>query len=516
MTISADETGPAVDADSASSRRSVGAYALILLTIAVAVFGLTNLLPLLPYDLWWHMRVGQIILDTGRIPTVDAFSFTTYGAPYDNYAQFWLAEIALYRLYAAGGIGLLVLARALTCALACALVWLAARQRAGVAPATLATLFAVALGFTGFILRPQLFGVALGAALLLCLTQDLAGKRAAWLAPIPLIMLLWTNVHGTWTLGALLLAIWFAARGAAARRATQGLRAWLRLMAVPIAIGLLSFLAVLLNPRGVRIVPYALSIAADPVVQGYATEWMPATFREPVGAIYLTGFLLASLLLILSPKRPDVFETLVYLAFGFLGLKMIRGSIWFGLFMAPAVARHLDALVATRRIASRPPRVALRSPARRFLNAAVAILLLLAAAASTPWAREALNPGWSMDSLLGADTPVAATAALLKSDVGPNVFHDQRFGSYLIWAANPPHRVFLDARMELYTPELVEEYRAIADGLPGWEEKLVRRDVRALVLSPERQAALAKAVEDSGAWERIYADAGALVFTRRD
>src|SRR6185369_13585617 len=41
-------------------------------------------------DLWWQLKVGQIIHSTHHIPTADSFSFTAQGQPWT--AHEWLAQ----------------------------------------------------------------------------------------------------------------------------------------------------------------------------------------------------------------------------------------------------------------------------------------------------------------------------------------------------------------------------------------------------------------------------------------
>ena len=40
-------------------------------------------------DLWYHLKIGEIIWNTHSIPRVDLFSFTAYGHPW--MAQEWLS-----------------------------------------------------------------------------------------------------------------------------------------------------------------------------------------------------------------------------------------------------------------------------------------------------------------------------------------------------------------------------------------------------------------------------------------
>src|SRR5688500_2525400 len=67
-----------------------------------------------PNDFWWHVRTGQLILQTRAIPTIDLFSYTQVGAPWIN--QAWLMQVALAQLMAWGGIPLVIFAHALTIA----------------------------------------------------------------------------------------------------------------------------------------------------------------------------------------------------------------------------------------------------------------------------------------------------------------------------------------------------------------------------------------------------------------
>ena len=42
-------------------------------------------------DLWFHLKLGQVVWNTHSIPTTDTFSFTAYGHSWT--AHEWLAEV---------------------------------------------------------------------------------------------------------------------------------------------------------------------------------------------------------------------------------------------------------------------------------------------------------------------------------------------------------------------------------------------------------------------------------------
>src|SRR5438874_856954 len=71
------------------------------------------LLPILDYDIWWHLRLGQSIVEHGAIPATDSFSQygLQSGKPWIAYS--WLFEVLAYGAYRAFGYEGIFLGRAL-------------------------------------------------------------------------------------------------------------------------------------------------------------------------------------------------------------------------------------------------------------------------------------------------------------------------------------------------------------------------------------------------------------------
>src|SRR5207249_4337608 len=53
--------------------------------------------PIYDPDVWWHLRTGQYIFQTLRVPRTDIYSFTVFGKPW--FAPEWLSEAAMYGIY---------------------------------------------------------------------------------------------------------------------------------------------------------------------------------------------------------------------------------------------------------------------------------------------------------------------------------------------------------------------------------------------------------------------------------
>jgi hypothetical protein len=117
---------------------------------------------------------------------------------------------------------------------------------------------------------------------------------------------------------------------------------------------------------------------------------------------------------------------------------------------------------------------------------------------------------------VSAETPIEATRFLLRESLPGSIFNDQAFGSYLIWAAQPPsgYPVFVDTRIELYPARIWQDYLDISAARCGWEEKLAAYGVNTLMLSPEAQPALIDAARRSASWRIVYEDRSAVILVR--
>lgn len=478
------------------------------LAALTGVFVFVSTHPIRPDDFWWHLAVGREIVESGRIPRVDTYSYTMAGAAYPSYQMFWLMEVGLYGVYRLGGPALVVFAHSLVITACYGLVIGLARRASGSwRLAAFGGLFAAALGMFDWNVRPQAITFLLGALFLWAIEKARGRPRlgGGWLAAFPLGMLVWVNSHGSFLLGLVLIGLWL---GEAAWEGVR-LRRWEGVRGPLAALGL-ALLACLVNPRGLGVLVYVRTLTGNPAVQKLVTEWAPPSFDSLGGALFLGGLLFSAALLALSPRRPSWRELGTFLAFGALGLKTSRGVTWYGLTMGPVLAGHLGALAG--QWGWRPGRGGGGSPG---LNRLFAGLLLLMALGSLPWFKQALPLPAQKAGLISGETPVQATAFLLAERLPPPVFHAISFGSYLIWAAQPEYRVFVDGRIELYPLELWADYLAISAAQADWEERLASYGVQTLMLSPELQPRLIAAAQASPNWVQVYQDQAAVIFVRR-
>ncbi len=483
------------------------------LTVVVGIFIFLNTHPIRPHDFWWHLKVGELIVTTGEIPTTDPFSLTQAGTPY-TFWVFWLVDSAFYVLYRLGGPALIIFAHALAITAGYALVtWLAHARSGTWRSAAFAAFFAAALGLNDWNVRPQAIGFPLAAAMLWAIhAYRRRPRRALWLV-FPTCQWIWANSHGAFPIGLVLIGLWLADAGwrALRERPDTVAAAWARVQGPAVALALAGG-ACLLTPKGPRIVTYLLNMAGDPRIRTLIPEWAPPTWATLSGKLFFLALALSTGVLALSWKKVSARDVLTFVAFGVLALRTSRGIVWFGLVMAPILADHGTRL--GRRLGQRIGLTPSHNRGIPALNTALLGVLLLAAVGTLPWFKAALPLPPPKAGLLSSETPVKATAYLLDTAPPGPLFHDLAFGSYLIWAATPEYRVFVDTRIELYPLEVWRDYVTISAAEGDWEARLAAYEVRTLMLSRQTQGRLVEAAGASERWTEVYADETAVLFTR--
>ncbi|HLI25914.1 MAG TPA: hypothetical protein VKZ60_02505 [Chloroflexota bacterium] len=455
-------------------------------------------------DLWWTLALGRAVWETGALPAHDPLAYTPTDTPF-RYAQ-WLAGLLLYGAYRLGGGELLLVLRAALVATVFALLYRGCR-RAGAAPplAGLGTLLVLPLVNVGLALRPQLFALVPFVLYLEATRHPVAGGRWRWL--LPLVMVFWVNVHGSFLLGIALVALALLARaGALAWRegwrgalGEPGVRALAQLLA-------LSLLAPLANPYGLDLVPYLQTyLAANPDHVGLGdllTEWVPTSLATPGGPAFFASLAVLAAALYASRQRLGTAELLRLGLFAGLGLRWLRGIVWWGLVLPAPLAG-----VVQRGWVGPPAPAAPRGHAG--LNALLLGAALVAGAASLPWWRAYYGP---LAPPLLAPSPLVTAADWLATQEPEPVFHYLAWGPYLAWRLERP--VFADGRYEAHPRAVFADYLAVSEARPGWETRLTAYGVEWLVLDQRAQAPLVRAAAASPAWQRAW-ETGPLVVFRR-
>ena len=190
------------------------AFVLPLVFLFVGMHGAKTLLG--DGDTGWHLRTGEWILAHGRVPDHDIFSFTRSGQPW--YAWEWLWDVAFGWLHLHFGMAAVLVGSSLVLALTFALLFRLARWKSGDALVALVATLVAAAGSTGhWLARPHLFTMLFTVVfytLLERVDRDDAARGMLWL--LPPLTVLWTNLHGGFFVGILLVGAYAAGEFAGA------------------------------------------------------------------------------------------------------------------------------------------------------------------------------------------------------------------------------------------------------------------------------------------------------------
>lgn len=495
------------------TKNQISSAHLLWLALALMVaLAIAFLLPVTPQDYWWYLRIGRDTLAAGAVPTVDELSFLQAGAPMVYHS--WGAAVLFWLVYRAGGLTLTVLLRGLLVAAAYALLWLTARRLgAGRIGAALVLLLAVLTSSNNWSMRPQLFAYPLFALALFILyewqngekslaTKSHKGKSRGIIYWLPLLSLLWVNLHGSFIMLILLTG--------AALVFGRGDRRSLAL-----AFGGV-LLATLLNPRGLGAWVYvydSLTVAAN----RFSAEWHAPVNEGWQMNLFFLWLLTFPLPAALSPRRLSRLEWAWFLGFGFLALWGERYVIWF-IFILTVLTSVLLADWENKLIKdSPPPRAGTLRRAQggaRFLpavNSILVCLLILLPFPLLPGVRET----WQPDAPPATEsTPIAAAEWLAAHpDLPSPLWAEIGFASYLEFAL-PSRPPWMDTRFELFTVKQWEAYRAVSEARFDWQARLDETGANLLMVSTHYQPDLLEALSAAPAWCELYRDETAVIYER--
>ena len=471
---------------------------------AILLFGLLAMTarPATDPDLWWHLRTGQWIVETGHVPHSDPFSFTR--ARHAWVSHEWLSEVVFYELWKhAGAAGLIVFSAIITTAgfmllyLRCLFYgaekhWVAA-----------AIAFGALASAPSWGVRPQMFTFTLASLLLWLLESSNTDNRPRLLFWIPPLLLLWLNLHAGFALG---LALLFAYGLGLIMETAAGNTPWqqTRPVVVRVLLLLLACLALVpLSPSGAQLYRYPFDTLRSSGMRSFIVEWFSPDFHDWLYRPFLLVWLVLLTALASSRSRPKGRVIVPLLLTSFAALDAVRHIPIFVLVAVPVIAAALPVASASR--AASQPRPNL-SRFRPLFN--MAVVVLIGVFVLVKW----FSLARSQDAREVDLYPQKAVAFLQASAQPRRIFVYYDWGGYAIWKLYPEYRVFVDGRADLYGDDLLRQFKTAIQLRTGWRDILDHWKVEAVLVPPS--CALAQALLLDPSWHVTYSDSKAIILLR--
>ena len=446
--------------------------ALVGLALGFAALGLR---PLRDPDVWWHLRTGELILESGFTKT-DPWSHASSN-PWLLHE--WASQVLMYVSYLAGGYrGVIVLHSLLMLTLAIVLI---GSIRAVSTPAIsfFIGLLALVGVFLGSAERPQLISWILLAAVLPALRRWTAARRPPWWL-IPVVAI-WANLHGLWAMSLALygcLTIGLAV--------DVGFARW-RAYRSFVLIGFLSLAAASLTPNGPALLMAPLHVRE---YARFVAEWNPPTLLNP---FFGASFILLAIVVVgwaRGGRKVDAVEITFVLGGCLASLPYIRTMPVLAIALAPVAAATLN------RLARRPTVEYRQNHANVALSAALVITFVSLAVLWLPQIPS-----------IARGAPWKASAELDALPGRARVLNEYVLGGWLLWSARDTSPA-IDGRTEIYAPDYLAETLRSIDSAPGWKSYIEREQLSAVWIS--KDAPLVRGLKEAG-WRVHFRDEDSVI-----
>ncbi|MBT0893241.1 hypothetical protein KI811_05355 [Geobacter hydrogenophilus] len=458
-------------------------------------------------DTGYHIRAGEYILNRFSIPRYDMFSFLSPPLPWT--AHEWLSEIIMALLHRGFGLTGAVIFFASLIAFTYYLFFKLIMRSAGnnILLSALVSLVAISASTIHWLARPHIFSLLL-IILWYFILDSFQYRNRNWLFFLPLLMLLWVNLHGGYVIGFVMTGIYFVGNLTNALWGQSDEKQQSLANAKKLAISIaLCLIASLINPFGVHILLFPFNLVSNKYIMDHVMEFLSPNFHD----LSIFKYLLLAMIAVFAVSREklNLTQLLLVLLFTNMALYSVRYIPLFAIITAPILLRRVDQIMTDSDngllaiLRERSTNIAkLDASNRGFLWPALAMMLVIFLAASG-------KIEFRFDE---KKKPVAAVEFLKKEKIAGNMLNNDEFGDYIIYAAWPQYKVFFDGRSDMYGTERMKEYNTVVGFDTGWDDVVSKYRFTWVIFDTD--SILSRILLQKKDWKLIYSDKVANIFVR--
>lgn len=517
---------------------------LLLWTFLVGCIHMTS------FDIWWHLKTGELILQRGELPDTDWFTYTDWDKPWID--LHWGFQLIVTWLHAWGGPELLVLTKAACLAATVATGWLAAGRGLPAWAKAAAWILPVICLSGRALVRPEMISLVFLGTWCWILSRVDERPRLIWI--LPLLQMVWINCHALFVLGLVVGAAFFVDR--VTRELARG-----RFGLAPVdsqlgfrqltAAGVVTIVASFANPYLEEGALFPLVLYRKFSVDHAYYSTRIGEFQTPLalwrrigfGNLYLLSeallwlLALASFVWLALERRISILRLLLFTGFSHLAWKAARNTTLLALIGGVVVCANCAEALALRRLrlaqnTKRLRRSGTRSATDRIgrvMNPVMlAILAVLVVAVPTGywshWAGEGRRFG------IGIENDKYWYALGAAQFAGQEGMPERAFvvtigqaAPYLYYNA-PQRRVFMDGRLEVATRTTFERHELVRQMMDpnsslfrpdgAWVDQIrdEHGNVPTVVLDSRHARNQINGLLLTPSWRLVFADPAAAVF----
>ena len=441
------------------------------------------------------------------------------------FAWEWLFDIVIGAIHHYAGLNGVVFFSAVLIALTFTLVLRVTLARGATLLVVLPLLLlAVTTASIHMLARPHLLSwlFAMIVFAILDAPSDVSWRRLLWL---PLLMLLWANIHGGFLLGFVLLGCFLvdAFIACVADRNSAGAGAMLVRLA---AVTGLSAFATFINPYGFRLYTHIYGYLSDRFLMDHINEFQSPNFHQWAPRCFALLLIVSFAGVAAQRGRIRPAHLLIALFCAYSGLYSSRNlpiaSLLIVLIMAPIYSQSIqdasrnEALVPRFRLllgrysalSQRLTSTELRLHWPLWPVGAILVGTWICAHGGRLGGKQYMDAHFDANRF-----PVRAASFLASNGIRDPLFGPDSWGGYLIYRLYPANKVFVDDRHDLYGSTFFRKYLQTINVAPGWEKLLNDEDVQWVVIP--YQSALANILEITPGWQKRYEDPTAVIYVHK-
>ncbi len=456
-------------------------------------------------DLPRHILVGQVIARTKEIPATEPFAYPYRNIPYVSHE--WLSDLLFFGIYSMTGLAGTIVVSATILATTFYLLLRNSIKRFNLRiPLLFLFLLGAAATSIHWITRPHLFSMLM-LAILLIMTDQLARGEKTPLWIFPALMVLWSNLHGEFIAGILVLlayaagSTWDYIFDKQNADISAGKKLWLTL--------LLSMIACLFTPSGIQSWVSLLGFVNNQYMMSRMAESNSPNFQLPEMRILLLLIALSIFLLGINKKKIPTGQAILLAGFTIMSLISTRNVHLYGMVAVFVLAGTLQGTENTRallRVETTFRTIESQLHGIFFPLLTTFILGILVLTNKSLQSNYVFEPTFF---------PVNAIAWLKENPQEGHMFNDLNWGGFIALNLWPGQSPFIDSiadgTIEAKTQGfLTRQYEAVVT-LSDWQDIFSRYLIEWVIVEPQSQ--LANMLQDNYHWNVLYQDDVAIILS---
>lgn len=465
------------------------------------------------FDLGFHLRYGEYVLQEKKIPNADFLTYTYFGQP--RVAPEWLFEVLTFVAFQKFSFwGLTIFSTIVGFTSFYFLIRLFSNPVFKILVILLAGFISEPILIEG--LRPQLMTV-LGTVFLISLFIKLDAGNKKYILFLPLLFILWISTHPGFLIGLVLVGFYildWLFRVPVKNRGKLFISSIILFSAVifflkglnfysfplPIThlhpLSILKLVSDIFFPPGLLETDTGIKLSRATIL-----EWLPPVFSSYPGLTYLIFVLIVGITFIFWLKKFSLWQILTIILFSYMAGISRRHMALFAFSAVPITLLVIEKNLKLDKLPRIGPKVILFS-----LLVGLAILGVNIYQRGTQIV-EATRSVESYSRL--RSMPYLAVEYLQANPPKGNMFNFYNWGGYLDWWF-PQQKVFIDGRMP--GGKIYADYIKIVNVDEGWYETLESYNVSWIIMPTPFK--LVKALVDEKDWQKVYEDSIATIIVR--